>query len=80
MIKLKNIVIDRDVIKASVVPEDSTKSGFLEIDIKKKEIISYDLPDGYKWCKNHIAHAKKYLLDLLSSDDIMPKEKLLLWH
>jgi CxxC motif-containing protein len=64
MVKLKNIVINGNIAKCDIYPEDSRATGSLEVDLQTKEITSSTLPVGYEWCENHIAHAKNYLVDI----------------
>lgn len=78
MIILKNIVIDNNIIKCDIFPEDSIENGTLEIDMHKISV-SASLPKGYEWCKNHIEHAKKHLSDIYISKNI-PKQKIIMWY
>ena len=41
MVKLKNIVINGNIAKCDIYPEDSRATGSLEVDLQTKEIISY---------------------------------------
>lgn len=80
MIKLKNIKIDGNVVKCEIYPEDSKESGYIEVDIDKNSIINSNLPTDYKWCKWHLVHVKKYLIEHfaeIQSESI--KEKILVW-
>ena len=79
MIKLKNIVIDGNIIKCDIFPEDSEQRGTLEVDIEQKSA-SYVLPDGYEWCINHIEHAKNNLIRAYNRNDPIPKQKIIMWH
>lgn len=80
MVKLKNIVIDGNIAKCDIYPEDSPANGSLEVDLQTREIISYILPVGYEWCENHIAHAKNYLVDISKSNSEIPRKKLIMWY
>ena len=80
MVKLKNIVIDKDLAKCDIFPEDSLKNGHVEVDLIKNKIISSSLPEGYEWCTNHVQHAATALCKLSQSEDTLPKEKLVMWY
>lgn len=79
MIKLKNIMIEENIAKCEIVPEDSKNAGRLEVDLVTKMITECSLPIGYEWCKNHVAHAKEYLLNVSKSRDI-PTNKMIMWY
>lgn len=80
MIKLKNIVNEDGILSCQVFPEDSELAGNIKVDLNNKQIISFNLPSGYEWCKNHLQHAKDYLLKLYISGENIPKEKTLMWY
>lgn len=80
MIKLKNIVIEENVVKCDIFPEDSKKAGKIEFDLTNKKIINFILPTGYEWCKKHIQHAIDYLIEARKAKEKMPNEKLIMWH
>ena len=79
MVKLKNIVIDENTAKCDIYPEDSKEKGTVEVNLKTADLISYTLPAGYEYCKNHITHAKHYLLEVSESKDI-PQSKIIAWY
>ena len=79
MIKLKNIKINDKTIICNIIPEDCQNIGYLEINILEKNISNYSLPTGYEWCKNHIEHAKNYILNTLNKNKSFPLEKTLIW-
>ncbi len=79
MIKLKNIVIDGKKISCDIIPEDCKEKGYMQVDIEKNDVEEVVLPAGYEWCKNHVQHAKQYLLNAFSSQKEIPKEKTLMW-
>ena len=64
MIKLKNIVIENDIAKSDIIPEDCKTYGKIEVDLSRNEIINSVLPTGYECCKNHLQHAKDYLIEI----------------
>ena len=80
MVKLKNIVINGNIAKCDIYPEDSPANGSLEVDLQTREIKSYTLPVGYEWCENHIAHAKNYLVEVSKSNNEISTEKLIMWY
>lgn len=78
MIKLKNIKRINNIISCKILPEDATSYGSLVVDVSTRSVMDYDLPDGYKWCKNHIYHAAEALYRMGLSNDI-PSEKNVVW-
>ena len=81
MIELKNIVIDENVVKCEIYPEDSKTSGYVEVDVLKNKIINYALPLGYEWCKNHLEHAKRYIVKNFKEIKMVPLSgKVLMWY
>ena len=80
MIKLKNIVNENGVLSCQLFPEDNQKAGNIKVDVCNNQVISFNLPIGYEWCKNHIQHAKDSLLKLYISGESIPKKKTLMWY
>lgn len=79
MIKLDNITIKENIIMCDIYPEDSIKKGILKVDFTTKEILEYTLPENYEYCKNHISHAKNFLLEMIESGTIL-KTKTIMWY
>lgn len=63
MVKLNNIRLDENTVKCEIYPENSKASGYIEIDSVKAQITKSALPVGYEWCKAHLAHAEKYIIE-----------------
>lgn len=81
MVKLKNIKIDGNTVKCDIFPEDSEERGLLEVDISENKIINYVLPTGYEWCENHLAHAKRYIVECFRDIQATPiPEKTIMWY
>ena len=79
MVKLKNIRKNKNIIECDILPEDSKEVGHLSVQIDSGEIKEYSLPVGYEWCRNHINHAQKVLLNFVRDNNIQ-KEKLVMWY
>lgn len=79
MVKLKNIEIKNNIAKCEIIPEDSKNVGNIEVDLIAKIVTKYSLPNGYEWCKNHVYHAKDYLIEASKSNDI-PTTKTIMWY
>ena len=79
MVKLKSIKKNNSLIECDIFPGDSLKSGHIVVDIVSAEVQEYSLPEGYEWCINHINHAKNKLIEL-STENNIPKEKLVMWY
>lgn len=84
MIRLKNLVIDEyGNIVADIYPEDAENPG--KISISKNKMLDFSLPEQYEWCKRHIRHAEKYIVD--NFDEVVKKimndeiktELLIMW-
>lgn len=70
-------VKNNNKIKCDIYPEDSKIAGWLIVDTNS-ERTEYELPSGYEWCKGHITHARKALIQMNASQKL-PKEKLIMW-
>lgn len=79
MVRLKNIEKNDKIIECDIVPEDSKESGHISVQIDTQRIDSFRLPTGYEWCRNHVDHAKTELLKIMS-EDVIPREKLIMWY
>ena len=79
MIKLRNIKKNNNVLECDIFPEDCKDKGHLIIEINSEKVVTCELPEGYEWCTNHIAHAKYKLLEM-AKDGFIPKEKLIMWY
>lgn len=81
MVKLKNIKIDGNTVKCDIFPEDSRERGLLEVDISENKIINYVLSTGYEWCENHLAHAKRFIIEnFVDIRDVPMKDKTIMWY
>lgn len=81
MIELKNIKIDGNIVKCEIYPEDSRISGHIEVDVLQNKIINSALPNGYEWCKNHLEHAKRYIVKYFKDIKTTPiSEKTIMWY
>ena len=79
MVKLKNIKkISDNMIECNLLPEGSEEMGHMLVDISKREVVNYDLPKGFEWCTNHVAHAMRALLDMVENNYIV-QEKTIAW-
>lgn len=79
MIKLKNIVIETNIAKSDIIPEDCKTNGEIEIDLSESKITNFVLPVGYEWCKKHLEYAKEYLIEIAKSKKDIPIEKTIMW-
>lgn len=77
MIKLKNIKINNGVIECDIFPEDCKIAGNLAFDTVKQNV-TYTLPDGYEWCKNHISHAVNALLEMVRVAEF--QDRIVMWN
>lgn len=81
MIELKNIKIDGNTVKCEIYPEDSRKSGHIEVDVSENKIVNSALPQGYEWCKNHLEHAKRFIVkNYTYIRDIPIHDKTIMWY
>lgn len=79
MIKLKNIVIENNIAKSDIIPEDCKTTGKIEVNMSDDKITNFILPTGYEWCKKHLEYAKNYLIEISKSKKDIPKEKIVMW-
>ena len=80
MIRLKNIEKNNNILECDIFPEDSKIYGHIKVNLVSKEIDDYTLPKEYEWCRNHVVHAQKALLELAVSKEPLPKNKLIMWY
>lgn len=81
MIELKNIKIDGNTVKCEIYPEDSRESGCIEVDVLENKIVNSALPQGYEWCKNHLEHARRYIVMNFKNIKMLSiSEKTLMWY
>lgn len=81
MIELKNIKVEGDIVKCEIFPENSEISGKIEVDVSENRIRSFVLPIGYEWCRNHLEHAKRYIVMNFKRIKNLPiTEKTLMWY
>jgi len=77
MIKLEKIKLNNNVIECILFPEDSREGCIL-----KYNVLTGDwecrLPDGYEYCKTHVAMACSYLRNNYKQG--LPDEKLIMWY
>ena len=82
MIKLKNIKKNNDIIECDIIPEDSQKAGHLSVSLQDDDpygTVSYKLPEGYEWCRNHVSHAVTGLIEMAKRSEFL-NEKLIMWY
>lgn len=79
MVRLKNIKKNNSVVECDIIPEDSTDSGHIVVNLDSGELEDFSLPTGYEWCTNHVNHAKNKLITLVK-EEYLPKEKLVMWY
>lgn len=77
MINIKNIEKNNKMVKCKIYPEDSQEAGTLSVDLLTEEY-KYKLPTGYEWCRNHVAHAVRAIIEM-DREGNLPKEKLVMW-
>ena len=76
MVRLRKIERNDIMISCTAFFEDCASPVDLSFDTKKKEFLPFTFPEGYEWCKSHIAHIKRYLL---ATPDF-PSERNLMWY
>lgn len=79
MIKLLNLKLNNDVIECDFLLEDSKEKGRLTFNIAEHKIQSCSFPLGYEWCKSHIQHAQKALIEMSSQPTTLLTEKIIMW-
>lgn len=79
MVKLKNLKKSELTAECDILPEDSNISGHIVIDLVSGKVSDFMLPEGYEWCKNHVYHASRKLLQLAQGENF-PDEYLVVWY
>ncbi len=77
MLKLKNIVIENNIISCNITPEDSKSSGTMQYDVENDKVLMFSFPEGYEWCEPYIAQATQFFRN--SDKSKLPNEKVLIW-
>lgn len=81
MVELKSIQIDGNIVKCDIFPEDSKENGYIEVDVPENKIVNSSLPTGYEWCKNHLEHARRFIVENFACIRDMPiKDKTIMWY
>ena len=78
MIKLTEIVRNNGSITCVAYVEDCKQAIPLSFNESNAEFNTITMPEGYEWCKSHIAHAKKYLKSLIGKQ-IESTERTIVW-
>lgn len=79
MIRLINIVRKNDTVMCNIIPEDCKEQGTLTVDLKKEDIQSCKLPEGYEDCRVHVRHACTAIVKDVKNGKL-PKERLVMWY
>ena len=76
MLRMEDITKSNGIIRCLLFLEDSKEGCDLEYDVKtgRREC---ELPNGYEYCKTHIAVACSYLK---KNQAALPKSKVLMWY
>lgn len=79
MLRLINIEMTNEVIRAEYTPEDSEEIGMVELSVQSRQIItsrktSYDEPVG-----SYLRHAANALRNMMGEKEI-PKTRLVMWY
>ena len=78
MMRMKNIIVDNKTISCDIIPEDSKTAGRAIYDIEARDVVKFELPQGYEYCKHDIAHVRQYFQNANIKE--LPREKLLMWY
>ncbi len=79
MVRLKSIKKNDKIIECEIYPEDSKNPGHVSVDTMTEELVDYNLPPGYEWCRGHVMHARNALIEA-SKDKVLQNEKLVMWY
>lgn len=79
MVKLKNIKRNNSIVECDIIPEDSSDSGHIVVNLDSGKLEDFFLPAGYEWCMSHVDHAKNNLIALVKEEHLS-KEKLVMWY
>ncbi len=79
MIRLSKINKADNKIYCDAYLEDSPKAVSLTYDISERELLPFDFPPGYEWCKTHISHAVRHLKEM-AAESVIPTEKTIMWY
>ena len=80
MIRLINIKKENHFFICDALLEDCMIPIHLEYDLEKRIITDYQLPDGYSNCREHISMARRYFDRVVSGEEKLKPEKLIMWY
>lgn len=78
MIRLMQIKKSNNVITCQARLEDSRDAMSLTYHISTRDFDAFLLPEGFEWCRTHIAMARRFFEQLGNADP--PKEKVIMWN
>ena len=79
MLRLKNIKRNNNLIMASYDPEATGELGFISLDLKTGEVVESRASKYDEDMPTHLHHGITALRKLIK-EDMLPKEKLVMWY
>ena len=79
MVKLENITRSGNKITCTIFVEDAEQGFYAEYDCESNTMSDVVLPEGYEWCRSHIAQARYFLKSLIDKEAI-PSRKTIMWY
>ena len=79
MIRLINIRKSNNVIECDFYPEDSLEVGSVKVDVITEQVVSFTLPLGYEYCRQHVNHAKINLIGMKDQSEFQ-ESILVKWY
>lgn len=79
MVRLKNLKRNNDLVECDLYIEDSNDPQHFVINVETKAIVEFSAPKDYEHCENHVAHAKRKIIELASQSEL-PSEYAVMWY
>lgn len=79
LVKLENIERNGNKITCIIFVESSRQGLYAEYDCETNTMSDVVLPEGYGWCRSHIAQARFFLKSLIHKEEI-PGRKMIMWY
>ena len=77
MLRLKNIMVENNIIEADFYPEDCPSCGHVVVDLVTGRIASFSEVMGYG--ASYLAHARQSLVGI-ANEETLPTERLIMWY
>lgn len=79
MVKLLNILLNKNIISCDYAPENCNQTGHVDMDIITKELINITYSEYEYGKKMYVSHVRKKLIEIINMSEI-PAETVAIWY